>query len=206
MSDEFNNTTQYGGIGGIYFRAILKKIIKIGNLNDSSKKILDFGSGTGELKKILRNKNKNVINYDIVPELTETNDWTKEKFNVFVANQVFYIFSKEELIEVIKKLKKTNPQAEIIIGISKQGFINKLGMIILNYREAHDNTLLNLEQELEIFLKYTKIIKKKSVFLLTNVYLLFNGSHSRFFNLGGSELLSKGGSVIFPNLSLALQV
>ena len=172
MSDEFNNTTQYGGIGGIYFRAILKKIIKIGNLNDSSKKILDFGSGTGELKKILRNKNKNVINYDIVPELTETNDWTKEKFNVFVANQVFYIFSKEELIEVIKKLQKTNPQVEIIIGISKQGFLNKLGMIILNYKDAHDNTLLSLEQELEIFLNYTKIIKKRSVFLLTNVYLL----------------------------------
>ena len=42
MSDEFNNTTQYGRIGGIYFRAILKKIIKIGNLNDSSKKVLDF--------------------------------------------------------------------------------------------------------------------------------------------------------------------
>ena len=95
MSDEFNNTTQYGRIGGIYFRAILKKIIKIGNLNDSSKKVLDFGAGTGELKKILRNKNKNVINYDIVPELTETNDWTKEKFNVFVANQVFYIFLKK---------------------------------------------------------------------------------------------------------------
>ena len=116
MSDEFNNTTKYGRIGGIYFRAILKKIIKIGNLKDSSKKILDFGSGTGELKKILRTSNKNIINYDIVPELTETNDWTKETFNVFVANQVFYIFSKEELIEVIKKLEKTNPQVEIIIG------------------------------------------------------------------------------------------
>jgi len=172
MSDEFNNTTQYGKIGGIYFRAILKKIIKIGNLNYPSKKILDFGSGTGELKNILRTKNINVINYDVVPELTETNDWAKETFNVFVANQVFYIFSKEELIEVIEKLKKTNPQVEIIIGISKQGFLNKLGMIILNYRDAHDNTLLNLEQELEIFLKYTKIIKKRSVFLLTNVYLL----------------------------------
>jgi len=98
MSDEFNNTTQYGKIGGIYFRAILKKIIKIGNLNYPSKKILDFGSGTGELKNILRTKNINVINYDVVPELTETNDWAKETFNVFVANQVFYIFSKEELI------------------------------------------------------------------------------------------------------------
>ena len=61
---------------------------------------------------------------------------------------------------------------EIIIGISKQGFLNKLGMIILNYKDAHDNTLLSLEQELEIFLNYTKIIKKRSVFLLTNVYLL----------------------------------
>ena len=172
MDKEFNNTTQYGKIGGIYFRAILKKIIKIGNLQDSSKKILDFGSGTGELKKILGTSNKNVVNYDIVPELTETSDWTKETFNVFVANQVFYIFSREELIEVIKKLKKTNPQVEIIIGISKQGFLNKLGMIILNYKDAHDNTLLSLEQELEIFLNYTKIIKKRSVFLLTNVYLL----------------------------------
>ena len=56
----------YGGLKGIYFNRILNKIIKIGNLK--SKKVLDFGCGTGNLKKKLGN---NVINYDIIPSLSE---------------------------------------------------------------------------------------------------------------------------------------
>jgi len=52
----------YTGIKKIYFNAILRSIVKIGELNN--KKILDFGCGTQELKKFIKNK-ENYIGYDI---------------------------------------------------------------------------------------------------------------------------------------------
>ena len=52
-----------------YFESIAKNIIKIGNLKNTNKVILDFGCGQKIFSKIL--KEKKIINYDIKPEYTE---------------------------------------------------------------------------------------------------------------------------------------
>ena len=39
------NADYYNGISGIYFANIISNIIKIGNLNETEKIILDFGCG-----------------------------------------------------------------------------------------------------------------------------------------------------------------
>ena len=70
----------------IYFNRILKTIIRIGNLDRRDVTILDFGCGTGYLKRHLPDK---VIGYDVIPELTEVSDWRDVQFDVVVANELF---------------------------------------------------------------------------------------------------------------------
>ena len=52
-----------------YFISVAKNIIKIANLKNTNKIILDFGCGQKIFSKIL--KNNKIINYDIKPEYTE---------------------------------------------------------------------------------------------------------------------------------------
>lgn len=69
--------------------------------------MLDFGCGYGYFKKkLLNNKKIKVINFDIVKELTEIENWKKEKFDYFIATQVFVCFKKKKLNKLLLDLKK----------------------------------------------------------------------------------------------------
>ena len=168
---EYQKTTSYGFISGVYFRKILKEIINLGNLYQSDKTILDFGCGSGELKKILKKSNINVVNYDLKPEYSEISDWREVKVDIFVANQVFYTFSKEELSSLLEELKELFPNLLLIIGISKQKFINRLGAFLLLQFDAHKNTRLTLDLEKKIIENYAQEIQSISVYGLTEVIL-----------------------------------
>ena len=159
----------YKGLKGMYFYKILKTIIKIGNLRGRNIKILDFGSSIGKLKKIFGNK---VINYDILPELTDIKDWKKAKFEVVVANEVFYLFTKKELLNFLDELHKNNPKAELIVGISNQGILNKILMVLSNQFDAHADTILNPKEEINTLKQRMNIIRKKNVFFMCDVYLM----------------------------------
>ncbi len=166
------NITKHGLISGIYFNNILNNICNLIK-NNKKIKVLDFGCGHGYLKKKLqKNKKITVINFDIVKELSEIDDWRKVKFDYFVANQVFVYFKKKDLNKILKDLKKKNTKVKVILTISKHGWLNKLGAFILNETEAHTNFNLTPSQELGAFTKYMKIIKKKNIFFLADIYLL----------------------------------
>lgn len=161
----------YNGLQGIYFNKVIKTIIKIGKLDITNKNILDFGCGLGQLKKKLGYK-KNIINYDINPNFTEINNWEDVEFDYFVSNQVFYQLTMFELDQILKKLKSKNPGINLIVGISKRSILNKIGKILLFKFDAHKNTKLNKKDELSILLKHFKIVEHKSVFFLSDIYLL----------------------------------
>lgn len=134
--------------------------------------MLDFGCGYGYFKKkLLNNKKIKVINFDIVKELTEIDNWKKEKFDYFIATQVFVYFKKKKLNKLLLDLKKKQ-NIRVIITINKQGFLNKLGAFILNEPEAHTNFNLTPSEEIQAFTKHMKILKRKSAFFLADVYLL----------------------------------
>ena len=69
-------------------------------------------------------------------------------------------------------LKKNYPRVKVILTITKQGWLNKLGAFILNETEAHTNFNLSPAEEIFIFSKYMRIVKRKNILLLSDVYLL----------------------------------
>ena len=112
-------TTSYKGLTSIYFYKILNTIINIGKLSTTKKLILDFGCGLGTLKQKL--PGINVVGYDIVADYSEVSDWQTINFDIFVANQVFYVFEPEELEKLLEQIRILNPKALLIIGTSRKG-------------------------------------------------------------------------------------
>lgn len=163
-------TTEYGYISGIYFRKILKTIISVGQLEKTNKIILDFGCGYGELKKLLNNTEK-IINFDIKPKFSEILSWEDVDFDILVANQVFYTFKEEELETLLLKLRNHNPNLTIIVGISNQGILNKIGAKLLLNFKAHLGTILDINKEIQVFNKYCVLMKTSSVFGLTSIFI-----------------------------------
>ena len=161
----------YKGLSGIYFNRAIDSIITIGNLKGTSKIILDFGCGLGVLKKKLKSKS-NIVNYDKNKKFSEINNWKNVKFDIFVSNQVFYQFSEKKLETIIKEIKKKNSKTLFIVGISKRSLLNKIGKFLLFKFNAHKNTILTYEKELFILMKHLKIIKKKNIFFLSDIFLM----------------------------------
>ncbi len=170
VKKKIKNVTTYGLVAGIYFKAIIRAIIRIGDLDSGRKSVLDFGCGHGVLKEMLGGPDY-VINYDIVPELSDVEDWCNVEFDVIVANEVFYSFSEESLCELLGNLRYKNPAMELIIGVSRQSILNNVGKMILGYSDAHDATVLGPEKEMEIIRRFVNIRKSRTVFFLMDVHL-----------------------------------
>ena len=161
--------TSYKGISKIYFNYLISEIINIASLDSRNIKILDFGCGIGQLKKLLGEK---VISFDKVEELSDISDWRDMEFEVMVVNQVFYTFTKEELESLLKELKSRKKRIELVVGISRQGILNNLGKILLGKLNSHSGTKINPKTEIETLLNYCKLIKKRNIFFLAEIYQL----------------------------------
>lgn len=174
MSKKELMTTNYGLISGIYFRKILKEIIKIGRLESRDLKILDYGAGYGYLKQMLMKHNSHVkiTNYDIKKELSEIDDWRDVDFDIIICNQVFYTFDRLELVNLLSDIKDLNKGIEMLVGISRQGLLNDIGKIILGEIDAHSNTKLEPREEINILLEKMDLIAKSSIWGLADVYHL----------------------------------
>lgn len=168
----FSNITKHGKISGIYFNNIFQNIISLINTKKKSK-ILDFGCGYGYLKKKLVNYPKiKIINYDIIKEFSEISDWRKVRFDYLVSTHVFMYFKKKELKLLLLSLKKHNKKLKMIVTISRQSYLNNIGKILLNEKDAHKGTFLRPIKEIELLCSEMKIIKKINVFFLSDIYLL----------------------------------
>jgi SAM-dependent methyltransferase len=167
------NITRHNFFSGIYFNLILKKIIDL-IVDNKFKNILDFGCGFGYLKKKILKKNNNVtvINYDIILELSEVKTYKNLQFDCLVANQVFYLFEKKILNNLLIYLKNKLPGLRLIVVISRQSILNNIGKFILNEKNAHKGSRLSPDTELKILKQYCLILKKINIFFLSDIYLL----------------------------------
>ena len=154
---------QYAGLKGRYFKALLDALVEIGNLKD--RRVLDFGCGTQELKKLLGHNN--YVGYDIDPKLSDVATLDSITFDIMVANEVFYEMDGRDIEEVLSRLKP----ALLLVGISRQSILNKLGAALL-HPGALDKTRTPPKKELQILLRHYRIAKKKTVYFLADVYFL----------------------------------
>ena len=81
------------------------------------------------------------------------------------------MLSKKELNTVLKKIKKNNLNAEIIVAVSTQSIINKIVSHILGHGDAYTGLKLKPKDEELVFLKSCKLIKKFNFLFLYKVYL-----------------------------------
>ena len=160
--------TDYGPISGIYFRKILSTIVQVGELERSGLRVLDFGCGHGVLKKM--NPQINITGYDIVRELTEVDAWNLVAFEVVVSSETFCLFNAEQLERLLCEFKSHNKNMELVVGISRQSFINKVGSVLLGHGNAHDGTKLKPAEEKNVLLRLMEIIGQRTVWGLADVY------------------------------------
>ena len=154
-----------------YFLSAINNIIKIADLKNTNKTILDFGCGQKIFSKIL--KNKKIINYDIKPEYTECESYEDLHFDIVIFNHVLMYLPPHEIIELLDKIKKINPNCEIIAGLGKLNFISKIAMIMALHFRAHRDTISTYKEQVNILKNKPKLIKKKgNIFFMTDIYYL----------------------------------
>ena len=159
----------YHGISKMYFTSIISNIIKIANLNITNKIILDFGCGSKVLSKML--KNQKVLNYDINPNYTEHDDYSKLNFDIVVLNHVLMYMNDEEILSTFRNIKKINMKCEFIIGISKEGLLNILAALLALNFNAHKGTKNTYKKQLSLINSEMSIINaKKNIFFMTDIF------------------------------------
>ena len=163
------NFNYYNGISGIYFNSVISNVIKIGNLDNTKKIILDFGCGSKVLNKKLTKST--VLNYDIDPNWTEHNDYKHLSFDVVVFNHILMYMDKKEIVSTFENIKKINKNCEFIVGMGKGSLITKLAAFASLNFSAHTGTLTTQQEQIEILNDYTEILNvKKNIFFLTDIF------------------------------------
>ena len=164
LTTDYNKFTQK-----YYFTSVAKNIIKIAQLQNTDKTILDFGCGQKIFSRLLQNHK--IINYDIKPEYTECESYENLNFDIVIFNHVLMYVYPKDIEELLDKIKKINPNCELILSLGRQNLLSKIGMILSSLPNAHDNTRSNYNEQIEIFFKKAKLIKKKlNVFAMTDIY------------------------------------
>ena len=165
------NAYYYKGLSKYYFESVISNIIKIGKLQETKKTILDFGCGSKILSKYL--KNKKVLNYDLNPKYSEHSEYKNLFFDIAVFNHVLMYMDEREITFTLQNIKKINKNCKLVVGIGKEGLLNKLAAMGSFNFVAHKGSRTNYEQQLEILKREMKIIEeKKNIFFMTDVYYL----------------------------------
>ena len=157
-----------------YFEMIYKTIIKVGGFNED-KVILDFGCGYGYLKRLnkkIGNKSQ-IINYDIVDELSDIKDIFSVNFDKIVFCQSLYLIEEDEIIRILKKLREKNSKLEIIVVISKQSYLNKLLSILLFHWKFYKSVKTKPDNEEKILTDYCEILTQRDLILSKLLKLKF---------------------------------
>lgn len=153
----------YWGPAAFYNRRNMGTAIKLGDLENEKGLILDFGCGVGHLKKTL-NKN-NIVNYDIIPELSETFDYRGLKPNKIVLISVLEHLHLNEIDKLMNEFLMMNPEAELTVLLPTENFVSKIAMRLAGQSNAHDDHVSKYKDINKIIDKYYSPVKRVYNFL-----------------------------------------
>lgn len=142
----------YKGFAKIYFNKILETIINLGNLRNEKGLILDYGCGTSHLKKNL--PQANIVGYDIIPELSDIEDYKKLHPQKIILSAVLEHLSLKEIDNLLKDFLKMNYKAELLVFLPTENFISKIAMTIARQPNAHDDHISKYKDINQLIEKY----------------------------------------------------
>lgn len=142
-----------------FSRSKINLLLKMADLR-KGEVILDFGCGKGWLKSKLKERGYNVVGYDITPEHSDVEDYTKIKPDKIFLTDVFEHLSKEEIVGVINNFKKMNPHFEIITSIPTENWLSRKARKILGKNERAKDHITPIKDILKILNENLILIKK----------------------------------------------
>ena len=152
----------------IYFRKKVDSAIKIANLKKEDI-ILDFGCGAGWLLKKL--KGFNVMGYDINPEKTFIDDYTRLRPNKIFCLDVFEHIPVNEIKKIIEDFKDMNNYFEIIVSIPTGNWISRKIRKLVGKDEVPREHITSYEDILKILKLNFKLKKHINFFTVTKIFL-----------------------------------
>lgn len=187
----------YHGPAAIYNRWNMKTAVKLGNLEDGTGLILDFGCGVGHLKKALRKSN--VVNYDIIPELSEISDYQELKPDKIVLISVLEHLHLDEIDKLMKDFLLMNPKAELTVLLPTENFVSKIAMRLAGQSNAHDDHVSKYKDINKIIEKYYHPQKRVYNFLrMAQITKYINRNQNRIkihLPVIGSRPVKKGDNI-----------
>ena len=180
-----NIVTDYKFPQKIYFEKILKRISShIESNTRAHSKIIDYGCGENLLKSFVHKLNPalKVYGYDIDPSLSTISDPFSPIYDVWVFNHVLMYMSADEIVEVFNKIKSLNEQANILIGVSRQNILSKVGAFFLS-PEAHVGIITPGATQHKIINQELHIRSRESIYGMTDLFIceLLNARNQRQF-------------------------
>ena len=168
-NNEFLTTHYDTTFSKYYFLKVAKEIIKIGNLENQNT-ILDYGCGEQIFSKLLTKPK--IFNYDIKPEYNEVLNVTDHlNSDVIIFNHVWMYIPYEEISKILQDIKNANKNSKIILSMGKQNLLSKIAMILAGKPNAHNNTVISYNKQLEVLKKFCKILNvKKNIYFMTDVF------------------------------------
>ena len=168
-NNEFLTTHYDASFSKYYFLKVAKEIIKIGNLENQNT-ILDYGCGEQIFSKLLTKPK--IFNYDIKPEYNEVLNVTDHlNSDVIIFNHVWMYIPYEEISKILQDIKNANKNSKIILSMGKQNLLSKIAMILAGKPNAHNNTVISYNKQLEVLKKFCKILDvKKNIYFMTDVF------------------------------------
>jgi len=155
----------YKGFIKKYFDSVIRKSIQYGRLNEEEGVILDYGCGYKHLSRILNNPDANIIGYDIIPNLSDIEDFRSLSPSKIVCNHVLEHLTVGQIDALIRDFISMNSGAELIVSLPTENIISKIGARLSGKRHFHYEHRSSYKQVNEVIERYYDVKKREYIWL-----------------------------------------
>ncbi len=152
----------YTGVSKIYFDKILQTIIDFGDLQNEEGIILDYGCGVGHFKKKLGKAN--VIGYDIVPELSDVDDYKSVDARKIVLASVLEHLYLDDIESLLQDFLSMGSVRELLVSLPTENFVSKIAMHLAGQANAHDDHVSTYKEINKLIERYFTLKERKFIF------------------------------------------